>query len=132
MLYCAMQAEAMHPAFNVESKSPLSRYGAKVGSLQVPMLPAAPAAPAPHQHQHQHQQQHHQQHRLLLSLQRWVENDDVAANRGASTFATDKVRPARVEPAISCSRAPSLLTRRLTVRISRRRCTRSRRWTCAC
>ena len=36
----------MHPAFNVESKSPLSRYGAKVGSLQ-----------------------------------QWVENDDVAANR---------------------------------------------------
>lgn len=29
-----MQAEAMHPAFHVQSMRPLSRYGAKVGSLQ--------------------------------------------------------------------------------------------------
>merc|ERR1740130_1804123 len=29
-----VQAEAMHPAFNVACKSPLSRYGAKVGSMQ--------------------------------------------------------------------------------------------------
>ena len=29
-----LQAEAMHPAFHVQSMRPLSRYGAKVGSLQ--------------------------------------------------------------------------------------------------
>lgn len=51
-----LQAEAMHPAFYVHSRRPLSRYGAKVGALQ-----------------------------------KWVEHDDCASNRGARTFPTHEV-----------------------------------------